>query len=106
MSAESRSPGGGWSHLGHPVHSLSASPGNPQGPAILLVHGFGASTDHWRHNIPVLSRTHEVHALDLLGFGRSAKPEGLPYGGALWAGQLGTYVRERIGRPTVLVGNS
>jgi pimeloyl-ACP methyl ester carboxylesterase len=70
------------------------------------VHGFGASTDHWRHNLPVLSVRHEVHAIDLLGFGRSAKPQGLPYGGALWRDQLAAYVRERIGRPTVLVGNS
>ncbi|MEB3184342.1 MAG: alpha/beta fold hydrolase [Cyanobacteriota bacterium] len=95
-----------WSHLGHPVHALQESPDDPEGPAILLVHGFGASTDHWRHNIPVLAEHHEVHALDLLGFGRSAKPEGLPYGGGLWRDQLAAYVRERIGRPTVLVGNS
>ena len=75
-----------WSFLGHKVHSLSSSPGKDFGktsssysPALLLVHGFGASTDHWRHNIPVLSKTHEVHALDLLGFGRSSKPGGLSY---------------------------
>ena len=95
-----------WSHLGHPVHALQESPDHPQGPAILLVHGFGASTDHWRHNIPVLAERHEVHAIDLLGFGRSAKPVDLSYGGSLWRDQLAAYVRERIGRPTVLVGNS
>ncbi|MFZ9753089.1 MAG: alpha/beta fold hydrolase [Cyanobium sp.] len=95
-----------WSWQGHGVHSLRAIPERPQGPAILLVHGFGASTDHWRHNIPALAQRHEVHALDLLGFGRSAKPAGLPYGGALWRDQLMAYVAERIGRPTVLVGNS
>jgi len=95
-----------WSYLGHAVHSLRAAPASPEGPALLLVHGFGASTDHWRHNIPVLAQRHEVHALDLLGFGRSAKPAGLPYGGALWRDQLVAYVDERIGRPTVLVGNS
>jgi pimeloyl-ACP methyl ester carboxylesterase len=71
-----------------------------------LVHGFGASTDHWRHNLPVLSESYEVHALDLLGFGRSAKPAGVAYGGALWRDLLCAYIRERIGRPTVLVGNS
>ena len=95
-----------WSHCGHAVHALRAAPASPEGPALLLVHGFGASTDHWRHNIPVLAQRHEVHALDLLGFGRSAKPAGLPYGGALWRDQLAAYVEERIGRPTVLVGNS
>ncbi|MEB3350382.1 MAG: alpha/beta fold hydrolase [Cyanobacteriota bacterium] len=95
-----------WSFRGHAVHSLRRAPQRPLGPALLLVHGFGASTDHWRHNIPVLAHQHEVHALDLLGFGRSAKPAGLAYGGDLWRDQLAAYVHERIGRPTVLVGNS
>jgi pimeloyl-ACP methyl ester carboxylesterase len=88
------------------VHAIAAAPADPDGPAILLVHGFGASTDHWRHNIPVLAQRHEVHAIDLLGFGRSAKPAELAYGGPLWRDQLAAYVTERIGRPTVLVGNS
>ena len=70
------------------------------------MHGFGASTQHWRFNIPVLAERHEVHAIDLLGFGQSAKPGGVAYGGALWRDQLTSYVQQRIGRPTVLVGNS
>ena len=102
-----------WLNQGQPVHCLRCGPSEPaaaaaaeEKPALLLVHGFGASTDHWRHNIPALARTHEVHALDLLGFGRSAKPAGLTYGGALWRDQLRAYIRERIGRPTVIAGNS
>jgi pimeloyl-ACP methyl ester carboxylesterase len=95
-----------WTYQGHAVHALRRCPAEPVGPAILLVHGFGASTDHWRFNIPVLAERHEVHAIDLLGFGRSSKPAGLAYGGALWRDQLVAYVNERIGRPTVLVGNS
>ena len=97
-----------WSYFGHSVHAVELSPESDatDRPALLLVHGFGASTDHWRHNIPVLGRTHSVHAIDLLGFGRSAKPTELQYGGALWRDQLVAYVRDRIGRPTVIAGNS
>ena len=102
-----------WSYLGHAVHCLSIIPSikNNQStqkelPAVLLIHGFGASTDHWRYNLSVIGKTHEVHALDLLGFGRSAKPGGLQYGGPLWRDQIVAYVKERIRRPTVLVGNS
>ena len=97
-----------WDYLGHQVHTVVESPPKEvlKGPALLLVHGFGASTFHWRHNIPVLATDYEVHALDLLGFGQSDKPSDLNYGGDLWRDQLIDYVRHRIKRPTVLVGNS
>ena len=102
-----------WKFLGHSVHSLSIIPeahktktNEEKGPAILLIHGFGASTTHWRHNLPVLGKQYEVHALDLLGFGKSSKPSGLAYGGQLWRDQIVAYVKENIGRPTILVGNS
>ncbi len=113
MSVLSAIPNPSWSHLGYEVYSVSSKAIDvpnmavkKDNPVVLLVHGFGASTDHWRYNIPALAKTHEVHAIDLLGFGRSEKPPELEYGGELWKDQIVSYVKECIGRPTVIVGNS
>jgi len=76
-----------------------------QGPAMVLVHGFGASTVHWRHNLPDWAQDHRVWAVDLLGFGRSEKPP-VAYTGELWREQLRDFVTQVIGEPVVLVGNS
>jgi len=78
---------------------------NPQSPPLLLIHGFGASTDHFSKNISELSRDFDVWAIDLLGFGRSAKPN-WQYGGDLWREQLHDFIEQIVKRPTVLVGNS
>lgn len=45
-----------------------------RGPAILLIHGIGDSSDTWRDVISVLARHYTVIAPDLLGHGRSDKP--------------------------------
>jgi pimeloyl-ACP methyl ester carboxylesterase len=44
------------------------------GPALLLIHGIGDSSDSWRPVLEGLARTHTVIAPDLLGHGRSEKP--------------------------------
>ncbi len=77
----------------------------PATPPLLLIHGFGASTDHWRKNIVGLSQEFEVWAIDLLGFGRSGKPN-WEYSGDLWRDQLHDFITEVIGQPAVLTGNS
>jgi pimeloyl-ACP methyl ester carboxylesterase len=46
------------------------------GPAVVLLHGLGGFGESWRHNIPALARRSQVFALDLPGYGRSAKPRG------------------------------
>nr|WP_229841698.1 alpha/beta hydrolase [Streptomyces brasiliensis] len=47
-----------------------------QGPAVLLIHGIGDSSDTWADLIPELARHHTVIAPDLLGHGLSDKPRG------------------------------
>jgi pimeloyl-ACP methyl ester carboxylesterase len=49
--------------------------GQPEAQPLLLVHGLGDEADTWRHVLPKLSETNHIIALDLPGFGRSAKPE-------------------------------
>ncbi|KAJ7527390.1 hypothetical protein O6H91_16G067600 [Diphasiastrum complanatum] len=76
------------------------------GPAIVLVHGFGASIGHWRRNIGVLSLYNTVYALDLLGFGDSSKPIAFEYTMETWGQLLLDFVRIVVAAPTILVGNS
>lgn len=50
------------------------------GPAIVLLHGFGTCTFLWRAIAPVLAaRGFTVAAIDLLGFGESDRPTDVPY---------------------------
>ena len=96
-----------WNFLDYPIYGITEKPNLVEKDiAILLIHGFGASTDHWRYNIPVLSSKFEVHAFDLLGFGKSPKPNDVEYSGALWKDQVVAYVKEKIKKPTIVVGNS
>jgi len=89
---------------------------------VLLIHGFGASSGHWRHTLPALADLADVLAIDLLGFGASDKPRsrladepGEPgavrYCFDLWAAQVADAAAELLqmaSRPCRLhlVGNS
>lgn len=74
-------------------------------PPLLLIHGFGASTDHWRKNIAELQADFDTYALDLIGFGRSSKPSS-GYSPDLWRDQIADFITHIIGRPAVVAGNS
>ena len=87
---------------------------------VLLIHGFGASRQHWRHTIPALAQRAEVLAIDLLGFGASDKPPSrladeperagaVRYCFDLWASQVVDFLADQVprhGRRLHLIGNS
>ena len=97
----------GWSLMGDPTAPT----------AVLLIHGFGANTNHWRFNQPVLAELAPTYAIDLLGFGRSDQPrarlkqeppddKAVHYGFDLWGQQVADFCREVVEKPVVLIGNS
>ncbi|KAK6132191.1 hypothetical protein DH2020_034074 [Rehmannia glutinosa] len=77
-----------------------------EGPAILLVHGFGAFLEHYRDNVyPIAEAGNRVWAITLLGFGKSEKPN-IIYTELVWAELLRDFIIEVVGEPVHLVGNS
>ena len=97
--------------------SLSKKSNLENNSNILLVHGFGASKEHWRHNQDFLGKDLNCYAIDLLGFGESSQPSALldyenykensiRYSFDLWATQISTFCSEIIKSPVYLVGNS
>jgi pimeloyl-ACP methyl ester carboxylesterase len=95
-----------WMWRGYPINYRTAG---EMGAAVLLIHGFGASVGHWRKNMPVLAENCRCYAIDLIGFGASAKPTPgaeIEYTFETWADLVTDFCREIIGSPTILIGNS
>lgn len=84
-----------------PAEIYSLPPTTP----IILLHGFGASIGHWRHNLAPLGERHTVYALDLLGFGASEKAPA-NYSVSVWVDQVYDFWLTFVRKPVVLVGNS
>ncbi|MEB3357384.1 MAG: alpha/beta fold hydrolase [Synechococcales bacterium] len=91
-----------WHWRGHSICYATLG----EGPPLVLIHGFGASIDHWRKNIPVLAASgYRVYALDLLGFGGSDKPV-QDYALESWVELLRDFWEAHIQEPAVWIGNS
>ncbi|MEB3234258.1 MAG: alpha/beta fold hydrolase [Cyanobacteriota bacterium] len=109
-----------WSWQGLPVAVMAAPPeqgSDKPAPAVVLIHGFGACKEHWRHNVPALRAERRVFALDLMGFGASSKPrsrldnepdteDSLRYGIETWSHQVADFIEQEVQGPVHLVGNS
>ncbi|MCX2180205.1 alpha/beta fold hydrolase [Streptomyces sp. SKN60] len=75
-------------------------------PALLLIHGTASSARSWDPMVPLLTGSHRVIRIDLLGHGRSAKPDDRSYEIPDQAGRVGAALdRLGVGR-AVVVGHS
>jgi len=79
--------------------------GDPHAPPLLLVHGFMTSSYSWRYVMAPLARFFRVIAPDLVGAGRSSKPDTNypPDAIAEWLGELIDHLEIR---GTRVIGNS
>jgi pimeloyl-ACP methyl ester carboxylesterase len=82
--------------------------GNPQGPAILFLHGFAQAALSWDRQLrdPALAREFRMIAIDLRGHGMSSKPEGDAFykPGQVWADDVRSVITELGLQRPVLVG--
>ncbi|RBQ21305.1 alpha/beta hydrolase [Spongiactinospora rosea] len=75
-------------------------------PALLLLHGSASSTRSWDAMVPLLTGSHHVIRIDLLGHGRSAKPADRSYALPDQGRRIGA-VLDRLGiRHTTVAGHS
>ncbi|EER97430.1 hypothetical protein BDA96_02G368200 [Sorghum bicolor] len=99
---------GTWKWKGYNIRYQYAG---TSGPALVLIHGFGANSDHWRKNIPVLAVAHRVYAIDLIGYGYSDKPNPREVGENFytfetWGEQLNTFCAEVVQSEAFFICNS
>lgn len=75
------------------------------GLPVLFIHGYGALIEHWRPIMRAVAQNHSFYALDLYGFGYSARPNGKATK-ERWANQIATFLKTVVGGPAVVVGHS
>ncbi|MEL6352177.1 MAG: alpha/beta fold hydrolase [Cyanobacteria bacterium J06627_28] len=98
-----------WKWQGFSIGYQCAGTAQTDAPAVVLIHGFGASSIHWRKNLPELAKSCRVYAIDLIGYGKSDKPlpgEPLNYTFETWGAQVLAFCEQVVGEAAFLVGNS
>lgn len=89
-------------HVGHDLHKHGAK------VTIVFIHGLGNSYEMWQPVISHLTNPSvRVIAVDLLGFGKSPKPEWQTYSASVQAASLyATLSLRQIKGPLIIVGHS
>ena len=79
--------------------------GDPTAEPLILIHGLGATKSSWLPVVPALAQHYRVIALDLPGFGSSAKPRGA-YNAPWFAQRLSTFMDQLDIDSALIAGNS
>lgn len=92
------------------VHNLKIhyrEQGAAQQPTLLLIHGLGCSLKYWACVFAAPELAHyRIIALDLPGFGLSAKPDTFDYSLRSQADLVAAFIRARQAQELTLIGHS
>lgn len=77
-----------------------------EGPAIVLLHGFGANGFTWNRWVPDLAMDHRILVVEMKGAGVSPKPRGEDYGPREQALLLHRLILQKELKELTLVGHS
>lgn len=89
------------------VPLVVAETGNPDGPAILFIHGFSQAIPAWKEQLsdPGLQEKFRMVAFDLRGHGASGKPWAADaYTSADWGGDVAAVIKAKALDKPVLAG--
>ena len=77
-----------------------------EGPLVVMIHGFPDFWYTWRDQMEVLAEDFKVVALDLRGYNRSDKPEGVDqYAMPLLAADVAAVIRHLGEESAIIVGH-
>lgn len=89
------------------AYALDGRRGSDPALPVVLIHGIADSALTWSLVLRPLAAIGPLYALDMPGHGQSGHPPGRRYATiAEQAAVLAAFVREVVGRPALLVGNS
>ena len=77
-----------------------------EGSPIVLLAGIGCSVLEWRNNMEALAASHRVYVLDMLGDGKTGKPEGDHYSIGNLAGFTLDFLSSQGEEKAHFIGNS
>lgn len=72
---------------------------------LLFIHGYGAMIEHWELNIPEFTGERKIYAMDLIGFGKSEKPD-VRYCLELFSLQIEAFMSLKKLQSVIIVGHS